>query len=100
MLTEKEFATISSADKDLLRGAIADATGEAPEKIGDGKILAMLAKLLPLLIQLAPLFIKKEEAEDVTRKIGDGTILNALLAALSNPQFIQTLAAIIALFKK
>ena len=97
MFTEKEFYTIPTEQREVLRNAIADATGQPVAAIGDGHILAFLEKLLPLLLQFLPLFAAtKEEGE---RKIGDGTFLAALMAAFSNPQFMQTIAALIALFK-
>ena len=106
---EKEFAASPADTKELLREAIAEATGQPAEKIGDGKLLELLAKLLPLFIQFLPLFMadKKDELprfmadkkDEIERKIGDGTFVAALLAALSNPQFVQNLAGLIALIQ-
>jgi hypothetical protein len=94
---EKEFTSLSTEQKDILRKIIAGASNERDvSKIGDGQILAFLAKWLPLLLQFAPLFMTKEEAD---RKIGDGTLLTAFFAALSNPQFMQTITALIAMIQ-
>ena len=96
MLSERDFDSVPAEQKEVLRQVIADATGQDVRKIGDGTILALLMKLLPLLLQFAPLFMTKEESE---RKIGDGTLLAAFLAALSNPQFVQNIAGLIALIQ-
>ncbi len=77
-----------------------DCETDEERKIGDGKLLALLEKLLPLLIQFAPLFMGGDESGATDRKIGDGTLLNAIIAALSNPDFIASIAALVALFKK
>jgi hypothetical protein len=86
----------------VLVDLVSRATGEPPKKIGDGKILAFLQKIIPLLVQFAPLFLetRDDSLEVIDRKIGDGTLLTVLLSALANPNFVSSLAALIALFKK
>jgi hypothetical protein len=99
MVTEKEFALIPEETREVLRTAIAEAIGEPDaKKIGDGKLKELLAKLLPLLIQFAPLFFGVEK-EEIDRKIGDGTIATLFVNALSNPQFIQSIAGLIAMIQ-
>ena len=69
---------------------------KADRKWGDGKILELLAKFLPFLIQIAPLFFSEEEAD---KAIGDGTFIQRLLDLLDNPAAMSHLAEIIAAAK-
>ena len=96
-MLEREFAAVPQESKYLLRKAVAEATGQPVEKIGDGKLLELLSKLLPLILQFLPLFMADKEEAD--RKIGDGTLLTALLAALNNPDFVKNISGLIALIQ-
>jgi hypothetical protein len=82
VMFEKEFAEMPADAKELLREAIAEATGQPVEKIGDGKLLELLAKLLPLFIQFLPLFMA--DKAEVERKIDDGDFDGVLIALIQS----------------
>jgi hypothetical protein len=100
MLTKEKFDASPEANRESLIQAVAAIYGEEAMVVdrawGDGKFLEKLQKLFAIFLQFAPLFLT---AEEQTKALGDGVLFQKFLDMLANPQFIQNMSGLVALFK-
>ena len=95
-MVEKYFAEMRDEQRAMVTNACAEIYGEDTRAWGDGTLILKLENLFALFVKFLPLFLGKEASY---KAIGDGTLWQAFLAALANPQFVTNITGLVALIK-